>query len=224
VAQQKAFEELKQYLIDLTTLTPPSPGAPLLLYVVALHSVVSAALVQEKLDGQMKKQAPVYFVFEVLSLSKKHYIELEVLYAVLMASRKLRHYFQAYHIIVPLSQPLKDIMRKREATGRIGKWAAELNEFSIDYVHRSSIQSQALADFIADWTPGAQEEEANKDAEAWTVFCDGSWGTFDAGATAVLVAPSKIKTCYAAKLDFSCTNNIAEYEALLLGLRKLKWV
>jgi hypothetical protein len=91
---------------------------------------------------------------------------------VLMASRKLRHYFQAYHIIVPSSQPLKDIMRNREATGRIGKWAAGLNEFSIDYVHRSSIQSQALADFIADWTPGAQGEEATKYAEAWIVFCD----------------------------------------------------
>jgi hypothetical protein len=60
----------------------------------------------------------------------------------------------------------------------------------IDYVHRSSIQSQALADFIVDWTPGAQEEEASKDTEAWTVFCDGSWGTFGAGAAAVLVAPS----------------------------------
>jgi hypothetical protein len=146
----------------------------------------------------------------------------KVLYAVLMASRKLRHYFQAYNIIVPSSQPLKDIMRNREATGRVGKWAAELNEFCIDYVHRSSIQSQALADFIADWTPGAQEEEASKDAEVWTVFCDGSWGTFGAGAAAVLVAPSKVKTCYATRLDFSCTNNIAEYEALLLGLRKLK--
>jgi ribonuclease HI len=54
------------------------------------------------------------------------------------------------------------------------------------------------------------------------VFCDGSWGIFDAGATAVLVAPCKVKTCYAVKLDFSCTNNIAEYEALLLGLRKQK--
>jgi ribonuclease HI len=54
------------------------------------------------------------------------------------------------------------------------------------------------------------------------VFCDGSWGTFGAGAAAVLVAPSKVRTCYAAKLDFSCTNNIAEYEALLLGLRKLR--
>jgi ribonuclease HI len=221
--QQKAFEELKQYLIDLTTLTPPAPGAPLLLYVAASHSAVSAALVQEKLDGQVKKQAPIYFVSEVLSLSKKNYTELEkVLYAVLMASRKLQHYFQAYNIVVPSSQPLKDIMRNREATGRIGKWAAELNEFCIDYVHRSSIQSQALADFIADWTPGAQDEEMNKDAEAWTVFCDGSWGTFGAGAAAVLVSPSKVKTCYAAILDFSCTNNITEYEALLLGLRKLK--
>jgi ribonuclease HI len=140
----------------------------------------------------------------------------------LMASRKLQHYFQAYHIIVPSSQPLKDIMRNREATGRIRKWAAELNEFAIDYVHISSIQSQALADFIADWTLGAQEEEINKDVEAWTMFCDGSWGTFGAGAAAVLVAPSKVRTCDATKLDFSCTNNIAEYEALLLGLRKLR--
>jgi ribonuclease HI len=139
-----------------------------------------------------------------------------------MASRKLRYYFQAYHIIVPSSQPLKDIMRNIEATRRIGKWATELNKFTIDYVHGSLIQSQALADFIADWTPGAQEEEINKDAEAWTVFCDGSWGTFGAGAVAVLVAPSKVRTCYATRLDFSCINNIVEYEALLLGFPKLR--
>jgi hypothetical protein len=208
-AQQKAFEELKQYLTDLTTLTPPSSGTPLLLYLAASHAAVSAALVQEKQDGQVKIQAPIYFVSEVLSLSKKNYTELDkVLYVVLMASRKLRHYFQAYHIIVPSSQPLKDIMRNREATGRIRKWAAELDEFTIDYVHRSSIQSQALADFIADWTPGAQGVEATKDVEAWTVFCDGSWGTFGAGAAAVLVAPSKVRTCYVVKLYFSCTNNI----------------
>jgi hypothetical protein len=69
--QQKAFEELKQYLIELTTLTPPSPGAPLLLYVSASHAAVSAALVQEKQDGQAKKQVPVYFISEVLSLSKE---------------------------------------------------------------------------------------------------------------------------------------------------------
>jgi hypothetical protein len=149
--QQKAFEELKQYLIELTILTPPSPGALLLLYVSASHAAVSAVLEQEKQDGQVKKQVLVYFVSEVLSLSKRNYTELEkVLYDVLMASRKLQHYFQSYHIVVPSSRPLKDIIRNREATERVGKWVVELNEFTIDYVHRSLIQSQALADFIVD--------------------------------------------------------------------------
>jgi ribonuclease HI len=46
--------------------------------------------------------------------------------------------------------------------------------------------------------------------------------TFDTGAAAILISPYKIKTCYAARLEFNCTNNIADYEALLLGLRKLK--
>jgi ribonuclease HI len=105
---------------------------------------------------------------------------------------------------------------------RVGKWTAELNEITIDFIHRSSIQSQALADFIADWTPGAHDEESTRDNEAWTVLCDGSWGTFGAGATVILISPSKIKTCYVARLEFNCTNNIVEYKALLLGLRKLK--
>jgi hypothetical protein len=89
----------------------------LLLYVAASNAVVSAALLQEKQDGQAKKQVTVYFISEVLSPSKKNYTELEkVLYDVLMASRKLRHYFQSYHIIVTSSQPLMDIIRYREAT------------------------------------------------------------------------------------------------------------
>jgi hypothetical protein len=139
-----------------------------------------------------------------------------------LTSRKLRHYFQSHHILVPSSQPLKDIIRNREATGRVGKWAVELNEFTIYFVHRSSIQSQALAGFIANWKPGAHEEGCTIDTEAWTVFCDRSWGTFGAGATAILISPSKIKTCYAARLKFNCTNNIAEYKVLILGIRKLK--
>jgi hypothetical protein len=115
---------LKQYLIELTTLTPPSSGAPLLLYVAASHAAVSAALVQEKQDGQAKRQVPVYFVSKVLSPSKKNYTELEkVLYAVLMAPRKLQHYFQSYHIIIHSSKPLKDITHTRQAapTGTLAR-------------------------------------------------------------------------------------------------------
>jgi ribonuclease HI len=194
----------------------------LLLYVATSHAEVSAALVQERQDDQAKKQVLIYFVSEVLSPSKRNYTELEkVLYAVLMASGKLRHYFQSYHIIIPSSQPLKDIIRNREAMERVGKWVAELNEFTIDFVHRSSIQSQAIAYFIVDWTPRAQDQGSITDNEAWTMFYDRSWGTFGASVATILISPSKIKTCYAVRLEFNCTNNIAEYEALLLGLRKL---
>jgi hypothetical protein len=137
------------------------------LYVAASYATVSAVLVQEKQDEQTKKQVPIYFVSKILSPSKRNYIELKkVLYVVLMASKKLRHYFQSYHIIVPSSQSLKDIIRNREPTGRVGKWAAELNEFTIDFVNRSSIQSQVLVDFIIDWTPGAHEEVHPTNIEA----------------------------------------------------------
>jgi hypothetical protein len=204
-------------------LTPHSSRSPLLLYVAAFQTVISAVLVQEKQDEQTKKQVTIYFVSEVLSPLKRNYIELEkVLYIVLMDSRKLQHYFQSYHIIVPLSQLLKDIIKNREATERIGKWDAELNEFTINFVHRSSIQFQALADFIVDWTPGAHEEVHPTDIEAWTVFCDRSWGTFGVGAASILISQSKFKICYAARLEFNSTNNIADYEVVLLRLRKLR--
>jgi hypothetical protein len=71
---------------------------------------------------------------------------------------------------VPLSQPLKYIIRNREAIAQVGKWTAELNEIVIDFVHHSSIQSQALADFIADWTTNPQEEASILDETLCIVF------------------------------------------------------
>ena len=51
----------------------------------------------------------------------------KIAYAVLISSRKLKHYFQAHEITVPSSQPLGDILCNKEAFGRIGKWAIELS-------------------------------------------------------------------------------------------------
>jgi ribonuclease HI len=61
----------------------------------------------------------------------------------------------------------------------------------------------------------------------WLVYCDGAWGNIGAGAVAILTSPSEIKLYYATRLQFAgdtdkCTNNIAEYEIILLGLRKLR--
>ena len=70
-----------------------------------------------------------------MSGAKLNYTEIKkIAYAVLISSRKLKHYFQAYKITVPSLQPLGDIFSNKEASGRMGKWATELSQFEISYV------------------------------------------------------------------------------------------
>ena len=68
-----------------------------------------------------------------------------------MTSRKLRHYFEAYQVSVVTEFPLADILHNSEATGRIAKWAMELGALHHDFKPRTSIKSQALVDFMAEW-------------------------------------------------------------------------
>jgi hypothetical protein len=105
-------------------MTSPSPGAELLLYIATSSSAVSAALVEEKMVEGNLKQLPIYFVSEALNGPKLLYSEMEKMaYAVVMAARKLRHYFQSFKVKVPTSFPLRDMFENREASGRIGKLA-----------------------------------------------------------------------------------------------------
>jgi hypothetical protein len=127
--QKQAFQDLKDYLSNMTKLCPPEPRSPLLLYVSASNLVVSTVLVQEKEEEGKLKKILVYFDSEVLSGSKIFYSELEkIAYAVIMAARKLRHYFDGHRIRVITNQPLSDLFANREASSRIIKWGAELSK------------------------------------------------------------------------------------------------
>ncbi|XP_052147325.1 uncharacterized protein LOC127766277 [Oryza glaberrima] len=213
-----AFDELKQYLQSPPALINLAPGSELLLHLAASSVAVSAALVQETESGQK----PVYFVSEALQGAKIRYIEMEKLaYALVMASRKLKHYFQAYKVTVLSQYPLGEVLRGKEVTGRLSKWAAELSPFDLHYVARTAIKSQVLADFVAEWTPAfALEPEPVE--QPWVMYSDGSWSHKGAGAAAVLTSPGGVPIRYAARLQFDKTNNAAEYEAILLGLKKAK--
>jgi hypothetical protein len=131
--------------------------------------------VQEKEEGGKFKQIPVYFASEALSGSKFFYSELEkIAYAVVMAVRKPRHYFEDHRIKVITNQPLNDLFTNKEASSRIIKWGAELSEYTIDFERRSAIISQISADFVIDWTSPTH----NPDEEIltpWVVQCDGAW-------------------------------------------------
>ena len=115
-------------------------------------------MVREQIEDNRKVQAPIYYVSELLTSSKLLYSEVEKLaYAVLMATRKLKHYFMAHPVIVPTWYPLPDIFGNREANGRISKWSAEIAPFTINFVPRTAIKSQSIADFIAEWSVSAEE-------------------------------------------------------------------
>jgi acyl-coenzyme A synthetase/AMP-(fatty) acid ligase len=100
----------------MTKLCPPEPKSSLLLYLSTSNSAVSVVLVQEEEEGKLK-QIPVYFASEALSGSKLFYYELEkIAYAVVMAARKLRHYFKGHRITVIMNQLLNDLFANKEAS------------------------------------------------------------------------------------------------------------
>ena len=76
----------------------------------------------------------------------------KLLYAVLMVTQKLLHYFTEHEVMVVTSFLLGDIVRNRDAAGRISKWALKLMGHDIRYIPRTAIKSQALMDFVSEWT------------------------------------------------------------------------
>ncbi len=113
-------------------------------------------------------------------------------------------------------------MNKPDAAGRLVQWSIEMSEFDIDYRPRTVIKAQALADFIAEFTPPWKEEDELEQDEVWTVSIDGSSTKDMGGAGIILVSPENDKLEYAIQRRFCATNNEAEYEALLAGLKLSK--
>ena len=129
--------------MSLPILVAPEPGEPLYLYIATAAEAVSMVLVVERTAQEVQEpegsgpaigvrtvQRLVYYVSKVLHEAKARYLETHKLfYAVLVASRKLRHYFHAHRVVVVTSFPLRAILHNSNATGNIAKWAAELAEF-----------------------------------------------------------------------------------------------
>ena len=151
----------------------------------------------------------------------------KLIFGLIMASRKLRHYLQAHEIMVVTRFPLQRILENPEATGRIVEWALELSSFSLKFERTSTIQSRALAEFIAEWTPTPDEEvletvtPGREAPQEWIMYFDGAFSLQGAVDGVLLVAPTGEHLKYVVQMHFpreEATNNTSEYVGFLAGL------
>jgi ribonuclease HI len=119
-------------------------------------------------------------------------------------------------------------LNNRETTGKIAKWAIELSMYDIIYKPRAAIQSQALSDFVAEWTE-TQTPPRERELECWTINFEGSLQLQGAGAGNLVMSPKGESFKYVLQIHFPAFNNAAKYKALLhylwiataLGIRRL---
>jgi ribonuclease HI len=218
---EEALRNLKALLTNVPILVPLAAGEALLVYVAATTQVVSAAIVVERREEghALLIQRPVYFISEVLSETKIRYPQIQkLLYAVILTRRKLRHYFESHPVIVVSSFPMGEIIQCRETSGRIAKWAVELMGETISFAPRKAIKSQVLADFLAEWDD-TQLPTAPIQPELWTMYFDGSLMKTGADAGLLFISPLGKHVRYVLRLHFPASNNVAECEALVNGLR-----
>lgn len=218
---EQALQDLKHLLQSPPILTALLPGENLLLYIAAMTHMISMAIVVERAEEghAFGVQRSVYFISEVLSESKAHCPSIQkLLYAILITSRKLRHYFDEYQILVITEFTLADILHKWVTIGRMSKWALELGALSIDFKPCTTIKSQPLVDFMAEWWENQVAALANM-PEHWVTYFGGSLKLGGGGAGVLFISPKGEQLKYIFQILFKVSNNEAEYEALLHGLR-----
>ncbi|GKA68631.1 reverse transcriptase domain-containing protein [Tanacetum coccineum] len=187
---------MKKLINELPTLTTPVLEEILYVYLAVSQDAVIGVLVADR----QGKQTPIRHVTLVL---------------------------RAHPIKVITDQPIKQILNKPEVSGKLAKYAVELGAYNITYVPRNAIKGQVLADFINEIPAGTKHLEVysltNEEIlKEWTLYTDEASSLKGVGAGLVLIDLTRIEYTYAIRLNFPSTNNKAEYEALLAGLRIAK--
>ncbi|GJX28566.1 reverse transcriptase domain-containing protein [Tanacetum coccineum] len=143
-------------------------------------------------------------------------------------TRRLRRYFEAHPVKVIIDQPINQILNKIKASGKLAKYVVQLGSYNIMFKPRNAVKGQVLADFKTE-TPDQESPELyfykpktvpeRDETKEWTLFTDGASSVKGSGVGLVLIGPSGVEHTYSLRLTFDSTNNEAEYEALLAGLR-----
>ncbi|XP_074341770.1 uncharacterized protein LOC141679160 [Apium graveolens] len=230
---EEDFLKIKEQLGNPPMLAKPEDGETLILYLAVSEYSVSTVLVKEEASYQW----PIYYVSKRLLDVETRYTYMDKLvYALILAARKLRPYFQAHRIEVRTAYPLRHILHKPESSWRMLKWAVDPGQFDLEYCPRTTIKGQALADFILEFdaevddkaivlakptSQGSHWDEKRQELPHpwWILHVEGAVNNNGSGVGIVLITPEGHRLMSAIHFKLYATNNDAEYEALINGLK-----
>ncbi|XP_057994337.1 uncharacterized protein LOC131174598 [Hevea brasiliensis] len=196
---QEAFEKIKQYLSNPPIFSPPIPSIPLILYLSVENMALGAMLAQEVENIERA----IYYISKKLLAYEENYSLIEKTHAgVVWATKKLRHYFQTYRVIVvSRMDPLKYLFEVPTLVEKLAKWLVLLSEFYIVYETRKTIKGRVVAEFLS-------ENLVNEEEEVETAFSDES-------LKLVEVQPWKMY------FDGAMNKSGAEYEVCICSIEAL---
>ncbi|PIN07494.1 DNA-directed DNA polymerase, partial [Handroanthus impetiginosus] len=228
---ENVFESIKRYLTNPPVLRAPMHGKPLILYIAAQEKSVGALMAQE---NEERKERALYYLSRTLTENELKYSPVEkICLALFYAIKKLKHYFEAYSIqLISRADPVKYVMSRPMISGRLAKWSIIFNQYEITYVPQKAVKGQALADFLADHPTPTEWELSDEFPDedvlfievlpTWTMFFYGAARSDGAGAGVVFVSPEKQVLTYSIVLGELCSNNVTEYQALIIGLQMVQ--
>ncbi|XP_027343131.1 uncharacterized protein LOC113855699 [Abrus precatorius] len=219
VEHQAVFEEIKQYLTKPPVMVLPKKGFPLKLYISTSEHTIGSMLAQEDENGV---ERAVYYLSRMLIGAESRYSPIEKLCLCLYFScEKLKYYIRPFDVHVYSHHDIiKYFLSKLILHGRVGKWALALTEYSLIYKPLKSVKGQVVADFVVDHSIPIKEIDFLS-LKSWKLYFDGSSHRNGIRIGILIISPDEIPTKLLFEIKTACSNNEAEYEALLAGLEIL---
>jgi ribonuclease HI len=223
--QQATFDQIKHYLSTLPVLRAPKSAALFRLYIVVQEDVIGVVLTQE---FEAKENIITYVSTRLLDTETRYSFIEKLCFSLYYTCTNLRHYLLPTTCIVACqTDVIKHMLHRPILRGRLGKWAYALIEYDLIFETLKAMKGQVVADFIVEHRVDVEYDDSVSldtnfiSCTSWKLHFDGSACSSGQGIGIVIISPNGDNFEASSQLNHFCTNNQAEYEALLFGLEIL---